>query len=121
MRLNVETWLGPEATDEVRSAVATMQRHTFEIQLTAEAADPGPDQRLVEVNPATIAVPTVVVEGELDMDHFRTVAQTLTEQIPGAELVSLAWAGHLPSLERPDAVITLLLDVLRNDPQVHAP
>ena len=116
VRLNVETWLGPEATDEVRAAVATMQRHAFEVQLAAEAADPGPEQRLVEVDPAAIAVPTVVVEGELDMDHFRTVARTLAEEIPGAELVSLPWAGHFPSLERPDAVITLLLDVLRNDP-----
>jgi 3-oxoadipate enol-lactonase len=121
VRLNVETWLGPEATEDVRTAFAIMQRHAFEVQLAAEAADPGPEQRLVGVDPTTIAVPTVVVEGELDMDHFRTVAQTLAEQIPGAELVSLPWAGHLPSLERPDAVITLLLDVLRNDPQVHAP
>ena len=121
VRLNVETWLGPEATDEVRAAVATMQRHAFEVQLAAEDVEPGPEQRLVEVTPATIAVPTVIVEGALDMDHFRTVARTLAEEIPGAELVSLPWAGHLPSLERPDAVITLLLDVLRNDPQVHAP
>jgi pimeloyl-ACP methyl ester carboxylesterase len=121
VRLNVETWLGPEATDEVRTAVAIMQRQAFEVQLAAEAVDPGPEQQLVEVAPAAIAVPTVVVEGELDMDHFRTVARTLTEEIPGAELVSLPWAGHLPSLERPDAVTTLLLDVLRNDPDVHAP
>jgi pimeloyl-ACP methyl ester carboxylesterase len=49
------------------------------------------------------------------------VAEVLTEQIDGAELVRLPWAAHLPSLERPDAVITLLLDVLRHDPTVHAP
>lgn len=121
VRLNVETWLGPEATDEVRATVAAMQRHAFDVQLAAEAADPQPEPRLVEVTPAAIAVPTVVVEGELDMDHFRMVARTLAEEIPGAELISLPWAGHLPSLERPDAVTTLLLDVLRNDPLVHAP
>ncbi len=37
------------------------------------------------------------------------------------EHVVLGWAGHLPALERPDAVRALLLDVLRDDPGVHAP
>ena len=97
VRLNVETWLGPEATDEVRAAVAIMQRHAFEVQLAAEASSPGPEQRLVEVAPAAIAVPTVSIEGALDMDHFRTVARTLAAEIPGAELVSLP-VGRAPSL-----------------------
>ena len=35
--------------------------------------------------------------------------------------VELDWAGHLPSLERPDAVLAMLLDVLRDDPDVHRP
>ena len=35
--------------------------------------------------------------------------------------MELDWAGHLPSLERPDAVLALLLDVRSDDPVVHAP
>ncbi len=119
--LNVRTWLGPQADEETRERVARMQRHAFEIQLAADAVEPGPQPRRVDVDPNAIAVPTVVVSGALDLDHFRAVADHLAGQIPGAESVRLSWAGHLPSLERPDAVLALLLDVLRNDPSVHAP
>ena len=121
VKLNVDTWLGPEATAEVRDQLAAMQRQAFEVQLAAERQDPAPERREVAVDPAKVAVPTVIVTGGLDLDHFQTVAEVLTEQIDGAELVRLPWAAHLPSLERPDAVITLLLDVLRHDPTVHAP
>jgi pimeloyl-ACP methyl ester carboxylesterase len=119
--LNVRTWLGPHADEETRERVARMQRQAFEIQLAADAVAPGPQPRRVDVDPSAIAVPTVVVSGALDLDHFRAVADHLAAQIPGAESVRLSWAGHLPSLERPDAVLALLLDVLRNDPSVHAP
>jgi 3-oxoadipate enol-lactonase len=119
--LNVRTWLGPEAGAQVRDLVIHMQRHAFEVQVAARAAEPGPRQRAVTVEPEAIAVPTVVVSGAQDLDHFRDVAALLAARIPGAEAVELPWAGHLPSLERPDAVLALLLDVLRDDPTVHAP
>jgi 3-oxoadipate enol-lactonase len=119
--LNVATWLGPDATDSTRTALADMQRHAFEVQLAADASDDPPVPRAVEVDPATIAVPTVVVSGGHDLDHFQAIAAHLSREIPGAEAVELAWAGHLPSMERPDAVQALLLDVLRDDPTVHAP
>lgn len=119
--LNVQTWLGPEADAQAREELARMQRRAFEVQLAADAVEPGPQPRQVEVVPAGIAVPTVVVSGGHDVDHFQAVADRLAAQIPGAESVRLTWAGHLPSLERPDAVLALLLDVLRNDPDVHAP
>ncbi|WP_411088176.1 hypothetical protein [Streptomyces sp. 061-3] len=32
VELNVKTWLGPEAGDEVREWPRRMQRHTFEMQ-----------------------------------------------------------------------------------------
>jgi pimeloyl-ACP methyl ester carboxylesterase len=56
-----------------------------------------------------------------DVDQLRSCAAHVAEQVPGAEHVVLGWAGHLPALERPDAVRALLLDVLRGDPGVHAP
>jgi pimeloyl-ACP methyl ester carboxylesterase len=119
--LNVRTFLGPEGDAVARGLLTLMQRHAFDVQLAADEADPGPEPRRVEVDPAAIRVPTVVVSGAHDLDHFGEVAQVLGEQIPGAESVVLDWAGHLPALERPDAVIALLLDVLRDDPTVHAP
>ena len=119
--LNVRTFLGPEGDDAARDLLTRMQRRAFEVQIAADEADPGPEPRRVEVDPGAIAVPTVVVSGAHDLDHFGEVATLLGERIPGAETVELDWAGHLPSLERPDAVLALLLDVLRDDPTVHAP
>jgi 3-oxoadipate enol-lactonase len=119
--LNVRSWVGPEGSDEVRSLVARMQRRAFEVQLAADAADPPPRPRRVDVDPAGVTVDTLVVSGAHDFEHFRLVAATLADRIPGAEHVELPWAGHLPSMERPDAVTALLLDVLRDDPAVHRP
>ena len=119
--LNVATFLGPEADDAARQLLTRMQRQAFEVQLAADRAEPRPQPRRVELDPAAIAVPTLAVSGAHDLDHFRAVASHLADLIPGAEHVELDWAGHLPALERPDAVLALLLDVLRDDPTVHAP
>jgi 3-oxoadipate enol-lactonase len=121
VELMVRTWLGPYAGDDARELVRVMQRHAYEVQLAAEAADPGPVPRRTDVDPTAITVPTTLVSGGHDVDHFQAIADHLAEQIPGAERVHLDWAGHLPSLERPDTVLALLLDVLRDDPTVHAP
>ena len=120
-RLNVRTWLGPDASADAAAALQEMQRRAFEVQLAADAAGPPPTPERLEVDATTVAVPTVVVSGAHDLVTFRTVAAELASRIPGAEHVELAWAGHLPSLERPDAVLAMLLDVLRDDPAVHAP
>ena len=104
--LNVATWLGPDADDEARAALTTMQRHTFEVQLPApDDLDPvRPD-----VDAAAIDVPAVVFSGGHDLDHFQDVARHLADQLPHARLVELSWAGHLPGLERPEQTGYLLL------------
>ena len=121
VELNVRTFLGPDADERTRERLAGMQRRAFEVQLAAEEQDPPPAPRRVQVDPSAIAVPTVVVSGARDLDLFREIAAVLVREIPGAEAVELEWAGHLPSLERPDTVLALLLDVLRDDPTVHQP
>ncbi len=98
-----------------------MQRRAYDVQLAAERQDPPPSTRRIDVDPSALAVDTLVVSGAHDLGHFRAIARHLAEEVPGAEHVELDWAGHLPSLERPDAVLALLLDVLRDDPAVHAP
>ena len=112
VELNVSTWLGPDASAECRDVVRRMQRHAFEVQLAAEAQPAGPEPVPVEVDLAKIAVPTLVISGDRDMDHFRHVAQHLAGSIAGARLQRLPWAGHLPSLERPDEVNALITGFL---------
>jgi pimeloyl-ACP methyl ester carboxylesterase len=119
--LNVRTFLGPEAGTAARALLTRMQHRAFEVQLAAGKATPAPAPRRVEVDPTAITVPTLTVSGAQDLDHFRQIAIHLAGQIPGAEHVEFDWAGHLPAMERPDALLALLLDVLRDDPTVHAP
>lgn len=110
--LNVDLWLGPDASAQDRSDVARMQRRAFEVQLAAAELDPAPAPERVEVDPRAVAVPTLVVSGAHDVAHHRDIATLLAREIPGAELVELDWAGHLPAMERPDEVTALLLDFL---------
>jgi pimeloyl-ACP methyl ester carboxylesterase len=107
--LNVDLWSGPEATTQVRDDIARMQRRAFEVQLAADEQDPPPRAERVEVDPVAVAVPALVVAGAHDVAHHRDIATLLAREVPGAELVELAWAGHLPSLERPDETAALLL------------
>ncbi|WP_404382354.1 alpha/beta hydrolase [Knoellia locipacati] len=107
--LNVDLWVGPEATQEARDAVAVMQGRAFEVQLAADEQDPPPQAERVEVDPSAISAPTVVVSGAHDVRHQHDIATLLAREVPGAELVELDWAGHLPSIERPAEMAALLL------------
>jgi pimeloyl-ACP methyl ester carboxylesterase len=107
--LNVTTWLGPHAGETTRAAVRQMQRHAFDVQL---AGDEDVEQIQVEFDVAAITAPTLLVSGAHDLPDFPRIAAGLAGRLPDARHIELDWAGHLPSLERPDAFNTLLLDFL---------
>jgi 3-oxoadipate enol-lactonase len=110
VELNVTTWLGPEADEPTRERVRLMQRHAFEVQLAApeeyEPADVAVDLR-------AITAPSLVVSGAKDLPDFRLIAARLTALLPGARPVELPWAGHLPTLERPQELSAMLTAFLR--------
>lgn len=106
--LNVRTWLGPDATEETRALVHEMQRRAFELQLAAPEAEPEPS----DIDIAEIQAPTLVVSGARDLDHFGVVARHLAQTMPRARHVELPWAAHLPNLERPHEITSLLLEFL---------
>ena len=106
--LNVQTWLGPHADEQTRAAVRTQQRRAFEVQMTApevDSASPGFDL-------SAITAPALLISGAHDLPDFREIAASLAGRLPGARHVELDWAGHLPSMERPERVNPLLLDFL---------
>jgi pimeloyl-ACP methyl ester carboxylesterase len=56
-----------------------------------------------------IAVPTLVVWGDLDFPDLQARCRHLARAIPGAEPAVLAGAAHLPSMECPAATTDLIL------------
>ncbi|GLW27233.1 alpha/beta fold hydrolase [Actinoplanes regularis] len=111
VELNVDVWLGPEAGEEARAAVRTMQRRVFELQ---PPGAPEPEQIEVDWDLATITARTLLFSGGHDLPDFREIAERLAGTLPDARHVELDWAGHLPGLERPDLINPLLIGFLGN-------
>ena len=53
------------------------------------------------------------MSGAKDLPDFRLIAVRLAGLLPGARLVELPWAGHLPTLERPQELSQMLTAFLR--------
>jgi pimeloyl-ACP methyl ester carboxylesterase len=91
--LDVRFW-APEIADRLRP----MTRKALEM----DVKEVGP------VDPGAVRAPALVAVGEHDKADFRAIAERLARELPDAELVVIAGAGHLPSMERPDATVELV-------------
>jgi pimeloyl-ACP methyl ester carboxylesterase len=120
---NLRMWVdgphrAPDAVDpSVRAAVGEMQRRAFEhwLALPEDAREAVDEEALVPdlgARLGEVAVPTLIVLGELDVDDMHAIAERLSREIPGARFRSVAGTAHLPSLERPDEVNEVLLGFL---------
>lgn len=112
VRLNVDTWLGPEADDTARDLLTRMQRRAFDVQLAADEWPDPPTPARDDVHLGGLAVPTTVFLGAHDVDWLQQAARDVAAGVPGATLLELDWAGHLPALERPAETAGLVLDAL---------
>ncbi|MDD9378383.1 alpha/beta fold hydrolase [Streptomyces sp. ZAF1911] len=108
-RLNARQWLGPEADEAAHALVRAMQLGNFR---GAEGADGDHELPEPAFEPAAVTAPVLGIGGAHDIPEFRDVPAELASLIPGAVHVELPWAGHLPSLERPEEINQLLLDFL---------
>ncbi|GAA0596573.1 alpha/beta hydrolase [Kribbella sandramycini] len=104
-QLNVDRWLGPEADEQARELLHTMQKRAFELQLPACDVD----NREHPITPEQISAPTRVITGAHDFRFFADSAAYLLDRLPKAERIDLPWAGHLPTLERPSEALRLML------------
>jgi 3-oxoadipate enol-lactonase len=107
--LMVSAWLGPDADEGNRALLWDMQRRAYDLQA---AAGDDVTNRDLPVDLARITAPVTVVVGRLDFSFFQATARVLVEGLPHADLVELPWAGHLPSLERPDETARLVATAL---------
>ncbi|TDU88738.1 pimeloyl-ACP methyl ester carboxylesterase [Kribbella voronezhensis] len=103
--LMVRSWLGPEADDEARELLRAMQGRAYELQLAA-----GDDVTNEEypVEPEKLSMPVRLITGEHDFAFFTNSADYLAERLPASERIHLPWAGHLPTLERPEEGTALI-------------
>ena len=65
---------------------------------------------------ASVAAPTLVVAGELDVPFMTESCQSLAAAVPGARFELVGGAAHLPPMERPAVFASLLLDFLGSVP-----
>jgi pimeloyl-ACP methyl ester carboxylesterase len=113
---NVSAWaVGPgRSAADVEAAVLdrvrVMQRRAFEIQEPwGELAEVEPDPPVAE-RLADVAVRTLVLVGDHDLETTKEAAGRAASGIPDAHLVEWPEVAHLPSMERPDDFMALLLD-----------
>lgn len=103
--LTVRRWIGPDADDDARELLRTMQKRAFDLQLAA-----GDDLENEEyaVEPEKIGAPVRLITGAHDFKFFTDSAAYLAERLPHPERIHLPWAGHLPTLERPAEALGLI-------------
>jgi pimeloyl-ACP methyl ester carboxylesterase len=118
---SVRMWVdGPNRSADdvdpgVRTAATGMVLRSYEMQ--AGAWEAGADEEAILAGSVLdrlgeIGCPTLVLVGDEDVADMGAIAAHVAEAIPGARLVTVADAAHLPSMERPDEVNALLLDFL---------
>ena len=99
--LNADFWL---ESPEPRDLVIEMQERAFQLEAESEAEGEEPDS----IDLTAIRARTLVAVGELDKRDFHEIAQRLAREIPQAESVVIPGAGHLPSLDRPEATASVI-------------
>src|SRR5437899_9201072 len=96
----------PEAVEERRAVLLKIDPSAFRAACMALIdADLVPDL-------AMLAVPTLVICGELDQATPPELNRLIAAKVPGAHYVELSRCGHCPPLERPDAFLAAVGEFL---------
>ena len=93
----------------VRAAIKAMDRELLEPgrEYGNRIKAPAAIDRL-----GSIAIPTLVVVGEMDTSGTQASAQVLADAVPGARLVRIANAAHIIGMEAPERLAALMLELL---------
>lgn len=107
-RLEAWFWLdGPHAPegrvpDPARALFLEMNGRALRAQDPGEEAEPPAAWPRL----GAIAVPTLVLVGELDLAHFQARAEHVAASIPNARLQRLAGVAHVPQVEADEATLS---------------
>jgi len=96
-----------EAFDELADSLSRVREESYRKTLVASVAQ----DRDAPIE--KIGVATLVIAGDEDKVYPTRIARELAQRIPGAKLVMMRGAGHLPNLERPGRFNEILLDFLK--------
>jgi pimeloyl-ACP methyl ester carboxylesterase/quercetin dioxygenase-like cupin family protein len=97
--------IDPAALPPGRAAAMAANRAALLDYAGAAMADPGLRGRL-----AAVITPVLVIWGAADRMIPVEHGQAYAEAIPGAQLRIISHAGHLPQLETPDELLTIVRD-----------
>ena len=97
----------PGAIDELKDSFSRVREESYRKTLEASVAQ----DRAAPIE--NIRVPTLVIAGDEDKVYPPAIARDMARRIPGAELVMVRGAGHLPNLERPGRFNEILADFLK--------
>jgi pimeloyl-ACP methyl ester carboxylesterase len=60
-----------------------------------------------------IKIPTLVVTAEYDLTLCKNVAKIIADQVPGAKLVSIAGAGHIMNMDKPEKFNEIIFEYIK--------
>ncbi len=109
-RGEVRLWLDGLEAPEGRIG-GEPRRLTLEMNAIALSAEsPGPEMQTRDAwaRLDEIGCLVLLVVGDLDMSHMQTRCRDVAARIPGARLQVMEGAAHLPALEQPEAVASIV-------------
>lgn len=95
---------------EIRASMKAMGRELLEpgrVYGTFKRPDPPAIDRL-----ETVAVPTLILIGDLDTSGTRASAEVLATRVPGARIERMPEVAHIIGMERPDEVAAMIVEML---------
>ena len=112
--VELQIWVdGPHrAPGDVDPAVRGLVAEMNLAALGASAGEEVPSGINAAERLGEVRVPTFVVAGDLDTPRTLEAAEALASGIPGARLVVMEGAAHLPNMERPEKFNRLVLEFL---------
>lgn len=106
-RLEAWMWLDGPSQPEGRVSGPTRELFLDMNRRALHAEDPGEQAELADAWPrlGEIAVPTLVMIGQLDAEEIQAIARPAAKMIPGARLRLLDGVAHVPHLEADPATL----------------